>query len=105
MFPSLKPKYDDFKYWSSLKDESNDNEEKANAVVQCNIYMDVLAEEIYYVFADIKPILYEIKSNYANEWNDIIDKPFEELSYKQKLILARLLDVSYIYKLPSEYYK
>ena len=104
MFPSLKPKYEDFKYWNNLKEESNDNEEKANAVVQCNIYMDVLAEEVYYIFINIKPVLYDIKSNSSNEWNDIIDKPFDQLNYKQKLILARLVDASYLYKLHDEYY-
>ena len=63
-----------------------------------------LAQAVYDVFNEIKPDLRHKKTLKKAKWEDVINKPYDQLTYKQKQILIRLLDRLYLYVLPEEYY-
>ena len=104
-FPNLKDLYDKFKYWNTMKERASNENDKVEAMIHANESMDELAEDVYNTFYAIKPNLIYLKTKEVVCFNYVIDKPFEKLSYKQRLILARLLDGSYLYKLPEKYYE
>ena len=59
---------------------------------------------VFIIFNDVKPDLIIKKTGEKIEWKDVINKSFDKLSYKEKLVLVRLLDRLYKYVLPDEYY-
>lgn len=104
-YPGLLEKYETFKAWYFKKYETFENEEDKNkAVEELNKSFEAIAEAVYNIFNEIKPTLTLKKKGEEFKWEEVIDKPFNELTPTQKLILVRLLDKLYKYVLPKEYY-
>lgn len=104
-YPELLEKYNQFKIWNSKKFKSYENmNDKKLMSKEIDESFESLACAIFNIFNKIKPDLIIKKTGEKIKWQDIINKPFEELSYKEKLILVRLLDRLYKYVLPDNYY-
>lgn len=104
-YPELLKKYQDFKVWYFKKYETYDSEEEKNkSLEELNKSFEVVAEAVYTTFNEVKPTLILKKTGEEFKWESVIDKPYEELTPTQKLILVRLLDKMYKYVLPKEYY-
>jgi hypothetical protein len=59
---------------------------------------------IYDIFNPLCPILKNADQEVFIEWNKVFDKPFEQMTDKQKRYLVGLVEGDYIYELPLEYY-
>ena len=104
-YPGLLEKYETFKAWYFKKYETFENEEDKNKTIEeLNKSFEAIAEAVYNIFNEIKPTLTLKKKGEEFKWEEVIDKPFNELTPTQKLILVRLLDKLYKYILPKEYY-
>ena len=65
----------------------------------------ILAKAIYDTFAPIKPVLHKRHSEDVYlQWDEVFDKPFEELDINQRKCLVGLLDGKFVYELPLQYY-
>ena len=104
-YPGLLEKYEAFKVWYFKKYETYDNEEEKNkALEELNKAFESVSEAVYNTFNEVKPTLILKKTGMQFKWDEVIDKPYNELTSTQKLILVRLLDKLYKYVLPKEYY-
>lgn len=104
-YPDLLEKYNAFKLWNSKKHTTFENpDEKKHTLDELEKALDSLALAVFNTFNEKKPQLVVKSTGEKVEWDEVINKPFEELSYMEKLILVRLLDRLYKYVLPKEYY-
>lgn len=104
-YPELLEKYNAFKLWNSRNYTTFENlDDKKNAINEKNKAFENLALAVFNIFNEIKPKLVIKKTGEMVSWNEVINKPFEELSHIEKLILVRLLDRLYKYVLPNKYY-
>lgn len=105
-YPELLEKYTSFKHFNLKKYNKFKNEEEKNkALNEIDKAFESLALSIFNTFNEEKPELILKKTGEKKKWEDVINKPFEELSYTEKLILVRLLDRLYKYVLPNSYYR
>lgn len=104
-YPQLLEKYNNFKLLNTQKYQNFSTlEEKTLFLNELNNSFENLANAVYDIFNEIKPNLIIKKTGKKVKWEDVINKPFANLSYIQKLTLVRLLDKLYKYVLPSNYY-
>ncbi len=104
-YPELLEKYNSFNFYNSKKYKTlNNTKEQDNDLNELNNAFEILALAIYNTFNPIKPELIIKQTGEKINWEDVINKPFEELSYMEKTILVRLLDRLYKYVLPNNYY-
>lgn len=65
----------------------------------------VLAKAIYNCFNEIKPTLRKRRGEEAfYKWEEIFDKPFENLNENQLKCLVGLIYRKFVYELPQQYY-
>lgn len=104
-YPELLEKYNSFKLWTSRKYTAFDNlDDKKQVLNEIDKSFESLAMSVFNIFNEIKPELIIKKTGEKVQWEEVINKSFEELSYMEKLILIRLLDRLYKYVLPNNYY-
>jgi len=104
-YPELLEKYNQFKICNSNKYKSHNNtKDKETILKEIDESFESLAHAIFVIFNEKKPDLIIKKTGEKLKWEDVINKPFEELSYMEKQILVRLLDRLYKYVLPDDYY-
>lgn len=104
-YPELLEKYNKFKLLNFRKyTEFDYAEDKKQALEEIGLAFEDFAQSVFSVFNEIKPDLIVKKTLKRVKWDDVINKPYQQLSYKQKQILIRLLDRLYLYLLPAEYY-
>lgn len=66
---------------------------------------NILAKAIYDTFASIKPKLHKRRGESAYfQWDEVFDKPFEELDINQRKCLVGLIEGKFVYELPLKYY-
>lgn len=111
--PSLKGIYD--KYYKltmvlvkwSMKSGPLAEKQLKKAEEEVNQYgYQVLAPAIYDAFNPLKPQLYKRRGEgqgYYN-WDEVFDKPYDQLDVKKRKCLIGLIEGSFVYELPSEYY-
>lgn len=104
-YPELLEKYNTFKLWNSKKIYDFENlDDKKNVLNEKDKAFESLALAVFNTFNEIKPKLIIKKTGQMVSWDEVINKPFEELSYLEKLILVRLLDRLYKYVLQNNFY-
>jgi len=104
-YPELLEKYNTFKLWNAKKYNNFKNiNDKTHVLNEIDKSFEILALAVFNTFNAIKPELIIKKTGEKAKWEDVINKPFEELSHIEKLLLVRLLDRLYKYVLPNEYY-
>lgn len=103
-YPSLLKKYETYIQLNSKKYTLKNEEDKKQNAKEVDKALDSLALSVYKIFNDIKPELIIKKTGEKIKWEKVINKPFEELAYIEKVTLVRLLDRLYKYVLPDSYY-
>ncbi|MDE6105309.1 MAG: hypothetical protein K2G38_06500 [Clostridia bacterium] len=63
------------------------------------------SKAVYDIFNPIKPNLLNRRRGGEFLWDEVFDKPFEELTYEQKDYLVGLIEHDFVYELPPEYYE
>ena len=89
----------------SMKESKRAGEQLTKANQRSSEYAySILAKAIYEIFAPIKPVLHKrhTESEYIS-WDEVFDKPFDDLDIKQRKYLVGLLD-NFVYELPLSYY-
>lgn len=78
--------------------------EKANQ--ESNEYaFTILAKEVFDTFSVLKPMLHKRRGESAYlPWDEVFNKPFDDLDINQRKCLVGLLDGNYVYELPLSYY-
>ena len=66
---------------------------------------DVVAKEIYEIFNPLQPMLTNADKQVNVQWVAVFDKPFDQLTDRQKYCLVGLVDGNYVYELPIKYSK
>lgn len=65
----------------------------------------IFAKAIYDTFAPLKPMLHQRRrESLYLRWDEVFNKPFEELDINQRKCLVGLLDGDFVYELPLSYY-
>mgnify|MGYP001062285336 CR=1 FL=1 len=110
-YPDLLEKYQAYRKLElkatgySMKDSKRAGEQLTKANQKSSEYAySILAKAIYEIFAPIKPVLHKrhTESEYIS-WDEVFDKPFDDLDIKQRKYLVGLLD-NFVYELPLSYY-
>ena len=90
----------------SMKDSKRAGEQLTKANQKSSEYAySILAKAIYDVFAPIKPKLHKRRGESAYfQWDEVFDKPFEELDINHRKCLVGLIEGKFVYELPLSYY-
>ncbi len=103
-YPTLLEKYEAYRLWIDKKSNAFDDSERLSVIDESEKHFEALARSVYDIFSEIRPELTQRGSKKSLPWESVFDKPYEKLSYTQKLALTRLLDKHYKYFLPDKYY-
>lgn len=90
----------------SMKESKRAGEQLTKANQRSSKYAySILAKAIYDTFAEIKPILHNADiGNVYLSWDEVFDKPFEELDINHRKCLVGLIEGKFVYELPLSYY-
>ena len=90
----------------SMRDSESANRKRLKTNEKNSKYAySILAKAIYDTFAEIKPILHNADiGNVYLSWDEVFDKPFEELDINHRKCLVGLIEGKFVYELPLSYY-
>ena len=104
-FPQLLESYNKYRELISYASKNLENKKYEEASKKRDEYGDnIFAKEVWDVFNPIAPELWNADKEKSAKWNEVFDKPFEELSVLQRRFLVGLIRKDYVYELPKEYY-
>ena len=103
-YPDILDKFNHLQQCGANKDKTYSHDKMQVEKDRAEAF-DALALAVYDIFNDIQPDLTIKKTGEIVLWQDVINRPFSELDYMEKLILVRLLDRLYKYVLPDKYYE
>lgn len=64
-----------------------------------------MAKAVYDTFCNIKPLLHQRRGEDCYlKWDEVFDRPFDELDVSQRKYLVGLLRRKFVYELPDDYY-
>ena len=90
----------------SMKNSESASKKMMKANAEGDDYgYNIFAKAIYDVFAPIKPKLHKRRGESAYfQWDEVFDKPFEELDINHRKCLVGLIEGKFVYELPLSYY-
>lgn len=111
-YPDLKKMYEEYRRLElkatgySMKDSESSSRKMLKTHEKINEFAyTILAKAIYNTFAPIKPTLHKRRGESIYlQWDEVFDKPFEELDINQRKCLVGLLDGKFVYELPLKFY-
>jgi len=111
-FPELLEVYKEYRILElnatkySMNDSANStNKYKKASAISKQYANTVLAKAIYNIFNEIKPTLHKRRGEEGfYKWEEVFDKPFDQLNENQLKCLVGLIYRKFVYELPQEYY-